>query len=534
MSANRRIARSDPLVPFTAAFTGCGSRRKAIPDSTGLPRSPFGPPKSLHNAPNQRIQLSGLRQSAKIGRFKEVTLSRKKLWGGRFASEEDPLFAEFNDSLPFDQVLLEADIVGSLAYARALERAGVFTRKERSAVERGLKQILEEHKQDPKAVASSQAEDVHSYVEEALGKKVGALALKLHTGRSRNDQVATDLRLYLKQKENNLERQINDLLETIANKAIINDSIIMPGYTHLQRAQPVLFAHFLLAYAEMFLRDRQRLRDAAARTNICPLGSGALSGTVYSIDRDALAKDLGFAAASQNSMDGVADRDFVLDFHFFASTLLMHLSRLAEDLILYNSSEFGFVQMDDSVSSGSSLMPQKKNPDALELIRGKTGRVYGNMVSLLTILKGLPMTYNKDLQEDKESLFDSVRAVEQSVRMMQRIIETMRIQPERMLESTKKGYLNATELADYLVAKGMPFREAHHLIGRIVMRASEIGVALEDMPVREYQTFTPLFNEDLYDCLSLKGIVARRKERGGTSPASVRESVRLLRKRILT
>jgi argininosuccinate lyase len=462
----------------------------------------------------------------------EVRLPRKKLWGGRFASEEDPFFAEFNDSLPFDRELLEADIEGSLAYARALERAGVFTRRERLSVEKGLRSVLDESRQDSKAIERSEAEDIHSYVEEALRKKAGNLALKLHTGRSRNDQVATDLRLYLKKREHSIEAQIDDLLETIADIANKHFRVIAPGYTHLQRAQPVLFAHHLLAYGEMLLRDRQRLREALRRMDVCPLGSGALSGTVYAIDRDALARDLGFSSASENSMDAVADRDFVLDFLFFSSTFLMHLSRLSEDLILYNSAEFSFIQMDDSLASGSSLMPQKKNPDALELIRGKTGRVYGHLVSLLTILKGLPMTYNKDLQEDKEPLFDAIRTVEHCALMMQKVLGSVRIQPERMMQATKSGYLTATELADYLVSKKMPFREAHFVVGKIVMRASELGITLEEMPIREYQTFSPLFEDDLYGCLNPAKALSRRKERGGTSPESVRRSLRLFRRKI--
>jgi argininosuccinate lyase len=472
---------------------------------------------------------SDLRESAVLGR---IILPRKKLWGGRFTADEDPFFADFNDSLPFDRELLEADIEGSLAYARALERAGVFTRRDRQRVEKGLRQILDEHRADPQTIVHSHAEDVHSYVEEALAGKVGSLALKLHTGRSRNDQVATDLRLYLKGKEIEIGGQLDSLLKSIATFAEKHLDVIEPGYTHLQRAQPVLLAHHILAYGEMLMRDRQRLREALQRVSVCPLGSGALSGTVYLIDRDALARDLKFASASQNSMDAVADRDFVLDFLFFASTLLMHLSRLSEDLILYSSSEFSFVQMDDSVASGSSLMPQKKNPDALELIRGKTGRVYGHLMSLLTVLKGLPMTYNKDLQEDKEPLFDAVRTVQNCTAMMQKVLERMRLQPERMLQASKHGYLNATELADYLVSKKIPFRDAHHLVGRIVVRASELGITLEELPLREYQIFSPLFEPDLYAWLTLTNVLARRKERGGTGPAAVRQSIRLLRKRI--
>ncbi len=459
-------------------------------------------------------------------------MARKKLWGGRFASEEDPFFAEFNDSLPFDRELLEVDIEGSLAYARALERAGIFTHKERLSIEKGLRGVLDEVFQDPEAIILSQAEDVHTYVEQKLSKEVGALALRLHTGRSRNDQVATDLRLYLRRKESGIEANIDRLLETLANLAEKNSQAIMPGYTHLQRAQPVLFSHYLLAYGEMLLRDRQRLREAAARANISPLGAGALSGTVYGIDRVALSRDLGFSSAAQNSMDAVADRDFVLDFLFFASALLMHLSRLSEDLILYNSAEFSFVQMDDSVSSGSSLMPQKKNPDALELVRAKTGRVYGHLVSLLTVLKGLPMTYNKDLQEDKEGLFDTIRTAENCLRMVQKVLEKIHVNPERMRESARKGYLNATELADYLVARNMPFRDAHGLVGKIVMRASELGVALEEMPLIEYQSFSPLFDIDLYQYLNLEKALSRRKERGGTSPSTVRKAIVTFRKRI--
>jgi argininosuccinate lyase len=463
---------------------------------------------------------------------KEVRLPRKKLWGGRFVSDEDPFFAEFNDSLPFDRELLEDDIEGSRAYARALERAGIFTRKERLSVEKGLQQVLEDNRKDPHLIAGSQAEDVHSYVEEALNKKAGSLALKLHTGRSRNDQVATDVRLYLKRKESGIESSIDRLLNAMADLAEKYSDAIVPGYTHLQRAQPVLFAHYLLAYGEMLLRDRRRLQAALSAADVCPLGSGALSGTVYSIDRDALARDLNFSAASRNSMDAVADRDFVLDFLYFACISLMHLSRFAEDLILYNSAEFSFVQLDDSIASGSSLMPQKKNPDALELIRAKTGRVYGHLVSLLTVLKGLPMTYNKDLQEDKEGLFDAIHTVENCLQMMLRVVEKIRVNPEPMRKAAAEGYLNATELADYLVAKKMPFREAHGLSGKIVMRALELGIPLEELPLREFQSFSPQFDAKVYSYLNLEKAVSRRKEKGGTSPAAVRKALRLFRARI--
>jgi argininosuccinate lyase len=461
-------------------------------------------------------------------------LSRKKLWGGRFTAEQDSFFASFNDSLSFDRELIDADVEGSMAYARALERAGVFSNQERRKVEKGLRSVLEQNRRNPDAIAASGAEDVHSYVEEALTKEVGALALKLHTGRSRNDQVATDLRLHLRKKELGINIQLGHLLGAIADLAEKHVSVIVPGYTHLQRAQPVLFSHYLLAYGEMLLRDRQRLMEALTRLNICPLGSGALSGTVYNINRNALARDLHFSSASQNSMDAVADRDFVLDFLFFASVLLMHLSRFSEDLILYNSAEFSFIQLDDSIASGSSIMPQKKNPDALELIRAKAGRVLGHLVAMTAVLKGLPMTYNKDLQEDKQGLFDAILTVENCIEMMRLVIGKMRLCPERMLNSTTTGYLNATELADYLVSKKVPFREAHEIVGKIIVRAVDLGITLEAMSIRDYQTFSPNFAADLFGWLNLNKALARRKETGGTSPAGVCRSIANFKKRIKT
>jgi len=459
-------------------------------------------------------------------------LTSKKLWGGRFSSEADPLFDRFNASLPFDHVLLESDIQGNLAYARALERAGVFTARERDRVERGLRSILIAHRKNPRLVVESKAEDVHTYVEQELEKRVGRLALKLHTGRSRNDQVATDLRLFLRSRCEEIEKSLNDLLRAIGGMADQNREAILPGYTHLQRAQPVLFSHYLLAYGEQFLRDRERLRQTSARANVCPLGSGAVSGTVYGIGRDELARDLGFEMSSDNSVDSVSDRDFLLDFLFFSSTLMVHLSRLAEDLILYNSSEFGFIRLDDSVAGGSSLMPQKKNPDALELIRGKSGRVYGHLISLLTVLKGLPAAYNKDLQEDKESFFDAAQTVDNCTRMMSLVLQRTRILPERMKEACLRGYLNATELADYLVAKKMPFRPAHELVGRIVLRAMELDVPLEQLPLEEYQNLSPLFKSDLYQALKLETSLSRRGEKGGTAPAQVRKALQAFRKKI--
>jgi argininosuccinate lyase len=362
---------------------------------------------------------------------------------------------------------------------------------------------------------------------------VGALSFKLHTGRSRNDQVATDLRIYLRRRAEDIDADLNRLLITLAHLAEKALEVVLPGYTHLQPAQPILFSHYLLAYGEMFLRDRQRLREAMVRMRICPLGSGALSGTIYRIRRDELARKLGFSAATENSMDAVSDRDFVLDFLYCASVIMIHLSRLAEDLILYNSGEFGFLSVADSYATGSSLMPQKKNPDALELIRGKSGRVIGHLMALLTVLKGLPMTYNKDLQEDKEGLFDTIRTLAMCLRMMRQILDSITIHPQRMRQSAARGYLNATELADYLVAKKMPFRKAHHLVGRIVRRAIELDKDLEDLALEEYREFSDLFEKDLYQALELERAVAKKMQKGGTASPAVRRALDSFRKRIM-
>ncbi len=453
-------------------------------------------------------------------------MKRKKLWGGRFAEEEDPVFSAFNDSLSFDLELIEADVRGSIAYANALERAGVLTARERRKLIAALKRVLRDHRIDPGRITASGAEDVHTYVENALAEDIGPLALKLHTGRSRNDQVATDTRLYLRARCAEIEAELAALLRAVASAAARYRKVIVPGYTHLQGAQPVLLSHYLLAYGEMFLRDRDRLRKAVDSMNVCPLGSGALAGTAYRLDRKALARELGFPRVSENSLDAVSDRDFVIDFLHFASLLMMHFSRLSEDLIIYSSAEFGFVQMSEKVASGSSLMPQKKNPDALELIRGKTGRVYGHLVAMLSMMKGQPLAYNKDLQEDKEGLFDAIRTVTSCIRMLRRVLETMSVHPGRMRQRAEDGYLNATEIADYLVAHGVPFREAHRIAGLITRRAIELGVVLKDLPIEEYRRASPLFSEDIYSCLDLETVVSRRIERGGTAPQRVREALK--------
>lgn len=459
-------------------------------------------------------------------------MARKKLWGGRFAEDEDPLFAAFNDSLPFDQELIEADVQGSIAWSHALERAGVLTAREGKKLAAALGRILQEHRRDPCRIGASGAEDVHTYVELSLRESVGVLALKLHTGRSRNDQVATDMRLHMKRKCREVESAINRLLGTIAGLADRHRTAVLPGYTHLQGAQPVLLAHYLLSYGEMILRDRERLRQLVERLDVCPLGSGALAGTAYQVDRKALARELGFRAVSENSMDAVSDRDFVLDFLCFASILMMHLSRMSEDLILYSSSEFAFVRMSDRVASGSSLMPQKKNPDALELARGKTGRVYGHLMAMLTVLKGLPMTYNKDLQEDKEGLFDTMRTVMSCLQVLDLVLGTVEFRADRMRSCAGEGYLGATDLADYLVARKVPFREAHGIAGRVVRRAIELGLTLEELPLEEYRGISARFRRDLYACLRLESLLARRAETGGTSAIQVRGALRRFRRRI--
>ncbi len=459
-------------------------------------------------------------------------MTTHRLWGGRFKSGSDPLFSQFNDSLPFDRTLLEADIEGSVAYSRALERAGVLTPSEGRRIRAGLREILTAHRRNPAAIASSDAEDVHSWVETELFRRAGECALKLHTGRSRNDQVATDLRLHLRRECDEIGRDLEALIGTIADLAEDGLDVILPGYTHLQRAQPVLWSHYLMAYAEMLFRDRERLLACRRRTNHSPLGSGALSGTVYDIDRQKLARELGFAGISANSMDAVSDRDFVLDFLYFASVLLVHLSRLSEDLVLYSTSEFGFVELGDDVTSGSSLMPQKKNPDALELIRGKSGRVMGHLMGLLTVLKGLPMSYNKDLQEDKEGLFDAIRTTTICLRMMTRVLKSVTIRPDRAVAAATEGFLSATELADYLSARGLPFRQAHHVVGRIVLKAMELQRGLESLPLEEYRQYSPLFDRDLYACLEPRAAVKRRRAAGGTSPAAVRREIRQLRRRL--
>jgi len=450
-----------------------------------------------------------------------------QLWGGRFSGDTDALMRKFNDSIYFDVRLWEADLDGSMAYARALARAGVITVEEADILQDGLDEIRVEFTQNRfefKAID----EDIHTAVERRLGELVGDVAGKLHTGRSRNDQVATDTRLWLKRQISALRKQLDALQREIVTQAETHIDVIMPGYTHLQQAQPVRFAHWLLSYGWMFQRDKARLDDLTHRVDVLPLGSGALSGNPFAIDRHFLAQELGFAAISTNSMDAVGDRDYILEFLSWAAITQVHLSRLAEDLIIYSSREFGFMELDDAYATGSSLMPQKKNPDSMELIRGKTGRVVGALTGLLTTLKGQPSTYNKDSQEDKEPLFDTVDTLGMTLPVMAGVIKTLSIDASRIYDSMDSTML-ATELADYLVDKGMPFREAHHLVGQIVQQALAIDQPLNSFPLAAYQQFSDLFDRDVHERLTFNRAADRRESPGGTGKAAVAEQIEALR-----
>ncbi len=452
------------------------------------------------------------------------------LWGGRFEGEPDELFKRFNDSLRFDYRLLIHDLRGSAAWTDALLEAGVVTEAEQMSLVGALKAIAKESGAAPEAIASDLDEDIHSWVERELINRVGELGKKLHTGRSRNDQVATDLRLYISAELSARIGEARRVQGALVDLAERSSGAVLPGYTHLQRAQPVLFAHWCLAYFEMLERDIERLSHAATQAMArCPLGSAALAGTAYRIDREALAHGLGFAAASRNSLDSISDRDFVLDALHALSACALHLTRFAEDLILYCSGEFGFVKLGDSVTSGSSLMPQKKNPDALELIRAKSGRVLGAYTALGVALKGLPLAYNKDLQEDKEGLFDAMETLSFCLSTSALVIQSIEIDAEQMLRAAQGGYSNATDLADYLVSKGVPFREAHEIVGVVVRHAIERGVPLEALDVDSFRDFSTAFEADVLDWLSIDTLLAKRDVLGGTAPGRVAEAVRSAR-----
>ncbi len=470
-----------------------------------------------------------------------------KLWGGRFDKATDALLERFNASIDFDQRLYYADIVGSQAYARALGRAGLLDEAEVAQIVAGLDEVRREFEAGAFTFKPGD-EDIHTAVERRLTEVIGDVAGKLHTGRSRNDQIATDVRLYLLDKIRDLHVSILELQRTIIEQAVAHIDVLMPGYTHLQPAQPIPFAHWLMSFFWMLQRDRERLHDLKRRVAVLPLGSGALAGNPFAIDRDALAQDLGFANAhssvarspdnvarrspdrapaayvSQNSLDAVADRDFIAEFLFWAALLQTHLSRLAEDLIIYASAEFGFVTLDDAYSTGSSLMPQKKNPDSLELTRGKTGRLLGNLVGLLTTLKGLPSTYNKDLQEDKEPLFDTLDTLEIELPVLTGVIATLRVNGTRMQAALRDEML-ATDLADYLVRKGVPFRESHHLVGQVVRAATARGCPLRELPLDAYQAISPIFEDDVYIVLDFRRAVEQKTVTGGTAKRALQTQI---------
>ena len=448
-----------------------------------------------------------------------------KPWGGRFREGTHPAVERFTASVHFDRRLAPYDIQGSMAHARMLAKCGILTRGEAEAILRGLRAILREVERgafpwDPSL------EDVHMNLEARLTRKIGAAGGKLHTARSRNDQVALDLRLYLRDQIQILRRQVRELQGVLVARAGAHLDVILPGYTHLQPAQPVLLAHHLLAYFEMFQRDRDRLAACLERVNVLPLGAGALAGTTFAIDPHTVAEALGFPRVAANSLDAVADRDFVAEFLACAALLMMHLSRLGEEIVLWASAEFNFVTLPDALATGSSMMPQKKNPDVAELARGKAGRVYGALVGILTVLKGLPLSYNRDLQEDKEGLFDAVDTAQGTVTVMAELLRGLRFRPERMRAAAAGRHLNATDVADYLAAKGLPFRAAHAVVGRLVRHCLERGCAIEALSLKDLRRYSPRFAKDVYEYLTLEACVARRASPGGTAPAAVRRALR--------
>ena len=447
-----------------------------------------------------------------------------KMWKGRFTKSATQSANEFNASIQFDQRFYAQDIQGSTAHARMLAKQGILTADEAEAITSTLAAIKEDI-EDGKIEFTIENEDIHMNIEAVLTERIGDTGKKLHTARSRNDQVAVDFRLYMRQEIDLIIALIEKLKEALYKIAEGNQETIMPGYTHLQRAQPVTLAHYMLAYYQMFSRDASRLADCRKRLNQLPLGSGALAGTTYNTDRDFLAKELDFDSICPNSIDAVSDRDFALEFLSDASILMMHLSRFCEELIIWNSTEFGFIDMDDAFSTGSSIMPQKKNPDMAELIRGKTGRVYGDMITLFTLMKSLPLAYNKDMQEDKPPVFDAVDTLKASIGIFTEMISTITFNKDTMRAAVKNGFMNATDAADYLVRKGIPFRDCHEIIGRIVLHCVINNTAIEDIPLETLREFSDKFDEDIYENITAEACVNAKKSKGSTSFASVREQL---------
>ncbi|WP_066369411.1 argininosuccinate lyase [Neobacillus fumarioli] len=454
-----------------------------------------------------------------------------KLWGGRFTKETNKLVEEFTASIPFDQKLAKEDIAGSLAHVQMLGECGIIPMEDAEKIKQGLHSIKEMIDRN-EVEFLIEDEDIHMNIEKLLIEKIGPTGGKLHTGRSRNDQVATDMHLYLRTKTTDLIKLVEDVQKALIQQAKEHIDTLIPGYTHLQRAQPVSFAHHLMAYFWMFERDKERLIDSLKRINWLPLGSGALAGTTFPINRDRVAELLGFETIYPNSMDAVSDRDFILEFLSIGSIIMTHISRLSEELVLWSSQEFQFIELDDSFCTGSSIMPQKKNPDVPELLRGKTGRTYGNLIGLLTVLKGLPLAYNKDLQEDKEGMFDTAETLEGSLKLLAPMIKSMTVNKDVMRKAINHDFSNATDIADYLVTKGLPFREAHEVIGKIVLYAIQSNKFLLNLKLEEYQQFSSLFGEDIYEVLAPEHVVSVRNSFGGTSPEQVSEQIKLAEEKL--
>ena len=451
-----------------------------------------------------------------------------KLWSGRFDKNTDALTDELNASIGFDFRMYKQDIAGSLAHSAMLAKQGIISQKDADDIAAGLKDILADIEAG-KLTFGNDVEDVHMAVEGELTRRIGQAGKRLQTGRSRNDQVAVDVRLYLKSEIAEIRDMVLALIEELVSIAEENGETVMPAYTHLQRAQPTTFAHYMLAYANMLRRDVTRLEDCLERMDECPLGSGALTATTYPIDREATAKALGFARITQNSLDGVSDRDFVIELESDLSILMMHLSRFSEEICLWCSWEFKFIELDDAFATGSSIMPQKKNPDIAELVRGKTGRVYGDLMAMLTVMKALPLAYNKDMQEDKEPVFDAVDTVKKCLPVFTAMLHSMRLYPENMRKAAQRGFINATDCADYLTRKGLPFRDAYTLVGRLVSHCVETGETLESLPLEEYKKLSPVFDEDVYKAIDLAACVAARKVPGGPAKESVEAQIRYLK-----
>lgn len=452
-----------------------------------------------------------------------------KLWGGRFTKEEDQLVHNFNASISFDQKMYRQDIRGSIAHVTMLAKQGILSEEDKNAIIEGLKGILKDVEEGT-LLMTAEYEDIHSFVESNLIDRIGEAGKRLHTGRSRNDQVALDMKLYTRDEIDELSDLVKKLLETLLGLMEEHLDTYMPGFTHLQKAQPITLAHHLGAYFEMFFRDHSRLHDIRERMNYCPLGSGALAGTTYPLDREYTAELLDFYGATLNSMDSVADRDYLIELLSALSTISMHLSRFCEEIIIWNTNEYQFVEIDDSYSTGSSIMPQKKNPDIAELIRGKTGRVYGALVSLLTTMKGIPLAYNKDMQEDKEWAFDAIDTAKGCLTLFAGMLRSMQFNKARMKDSARHGFTNATDAADYLVNHGMPFRDAHGIVGQLVLTCIDKKIALDELPLEEYQKICPAFEKDIYDAISLETCVNKRITTGAPGRMAMEETLAMYKK----